>query len=184
MRHRILAILVALLLLPFFAADGLAIEVPYAYPEARIEAAFVYNLAKFVTWPEAAFSSPRSPLVLAVFDPEMYAAASDMLSGRKVQGRPLEIRQISRPDQLAGAHLLFVGTDEEAQLERLLPELSGQPLLTIGAFDGFIERGGMVELFKSERKIRFGVQLRRVRNARLDISSEVLQLASFVRGER
>ena len=56
--------------------------------------AFVYNLAKFVTWPEAAFFSPRSPLVLAVLDPEMYAAASDMLSGRKVQGRPLEIRQI------------------------------------------------------------------------------------------
>jgi hypothetical protein len=42
--------------------------------------------------------------------------------------------------------------------------------------------GGMIELFKKERKIRFGVRLDAVRKAGLEISSEVLGLASFVQG--
>lgn len=184
MRRCALYILAVAQLLLHLPVDCLAIEVPYEYPEARVEAAFVYNLAKFVTWPEAAFRSPRSPLVLAVLDPEMYEAARDMLAGRTVQGRSLEIRQIFRPDQLDGAHLLFIGTGEAARLEQILPALHGRPLLTVAAIDGFIDRGGMVELFKSERKIRFGVQLQTIRAAGLDISSEVLQLASFVRRGR
>jgi hypothetical protein len=182
MRRSALYILAVVQLLLPLAADSLALEVLYEYPEARIEAAFVFNFAKFVTWPEAAFPSPRSPLVLAVLDLEMYEAARDTLAGRTVQGHSLEIRMISRPDQIDGSHVLFIGSGAAARVEEFQPAMRGGPLLTIGAFDGFIDRGGMIELFKSERKIRFGVHLQTVRTAGLKISSEVLQLAAFVRG--
>jgi len=182
MRRSALSILAAVLYLLPPAASGHALEVPYEYPQAQVEAAFVYNLARFVTWPEAAFRDERSPLVLAVLDPEFYAAARTMLEGRTVRGRALEVREISRPEQAIDAHILFLGSAATGRLQAFLPPLQGRPLLTVSSIDGFAARGGMVELFRTERKIRFGVELQTAQQAGLGISSEALQLASFVRG--
>ncbi len=182
MRRCALHILAALLLLLPLAAGGHALEVSYEYPQAPVEAAFVYNLARFVTWPAAAFRDERSSLVLAVLDPEVYRAAKPMLEGRRVAGRALEVRAVSRPEQALDAHILFIGPAATGSLQEFLSALQGRPLLTVGRIDGFAGRGGMVELFMEGHKLRFGIELQAAREAGLGVSSEVLQLASFVRG--
>jgi len=176
--HVILA--VVLLMLPL-VADGQALEVPYEYPEARVEAAFVYNLVRFVTWPATAFRDENSPLVLAVLDHRFYEAARAMLEGRMVRGRRVEVREITRPEQAFDAHVLFLGQAATGRVQEFLPPLQGRPLLTVGSIDGFVGRGGIVEIFKVERRIRFGVELQAAQRVGLGISSEALRLASFVR---
>jgi hypothetical protein len=175
-------ILAVVLLVGIVATDALALEVAYQYRESRVIAAFLFNFTKFVTWPETAFDNSRSPLVLAVFDPELYAAASESLAGRQIGGRVLEVRKIAGIDEALDSHLLFIGATEAARLDKLLAAVAVQPILTISDIGGFAARGGMVELFKDERKIRFGVRLAAVGMAGLNISSEVLHLASFVQG--
>lgn len=188
MFQRTLKILAVVLLAGSLATDALAVELAYRFPESRVEAAFLFNLAKFVSWPESAFGDSHSPLVLGVFDPERYAAASETIAGRTVGGRVLEVRQIAATEEAFAVHLLFIGASEAPRLDSLLAAVAMRPILTVGAIDGFAARGGMVELFKQERKIRFGVQKAAVRKAGLSISSEVLRLASFVldngRGEK
>jgi len=182
MRRSALSILAAVLYLLPLAASGHALEVPYEYPQAQVEAAFVYNLARFVTWPAPAFRDERSPLVLAVLDPEFYEAARTTLEGRTVRGRALQVRAIAGPGQALDAHILFLGPAAAGRLQEFLPPLQGRPVLTVSSIDGFAGRGGMVELFTVERRIRFGVALSTAQKAGLGISSEALQLASLVRG--
>lgn len=182
MLPRPLKILAALLLVVILSADAWALEVTYRYRESRVEAAFLFNFAKFVTWPEMSFADRSTPLVLAVFDAERYAAASESLAGRKVGGRVLTIRKISALDEVHQAHLLFIGAADAPRLDQILKIVAGRPILTVSDIEDFAARGGMVELFKSERKIRFGVQLAVLRYSGLTMSSEVLRLASFVRG--
>ena len=180
MSPRTLKILAAVLLAGSLATDALALEVAYRYRESRVEAAFLFNLAKFVTWPESAFGDSHSPLVLAVLDPQRYAEAGEMIAGRSVGGRVLEVRRVSSAEEALAAHLLLIGIAEAPRLDSLLAAVAGRPILTVSNIDGFAARGGMVELFKQERKIRFGVQMAAVRKTGLGISSEVLRLASFV----
>jgi hypothetical protein len=175
-------ILAVVLLVGIVATDALALEVAYQYRESRVKAAFLFNFTKFVTWPETAFGNSRSPLVLAVFDPELYAAVSESLAGRQVGGRVLEVCKVAGIDEALDSHLLFIGAAEASRLDKLLAAVADRPILTVSDIDGFAARGGMVELFKEERKLRFGVRLAAVRKAGLNISSEVLRLASFVQG--
>lgn len=182
MLQRPMKILAAALLLIMVAMDGFALEVPYLYNESRVEVAFLYNLTKFVTWPERSFDDSLSPLVFAVFDSARYEAAREALAGRKVGGRVVTIRKIFDIDDVRHAHLLFIDAAEAHRLDQLLDAVAGQPVLTVSDIEGFAGRGGMVELFKSERKIRFGIQLAVVLKSGLSMSSEVLRLASFVQG--
>jgi len=182
MIQRSMKILAAILLIVFVGTDALALEVVYRYQESRVEAAFLFNFSKFVTWPETSFDDKNSPMILAVFDAERYAAASESLAGRQVGGRVLEVRKIVDIDDALHSHLLFIGAAEAPRLDKYLAAVAGRPILTISDIEGFAARGGMVELFKRERKIRFGIQLAPVRTSGLYISSEVLRLASFVLG--
>src|SRR5688572_25426214 len=47
------------------ALAGLEVRADEAYPslEYRVKAAFLFNFAKFVEWPQNAFSSPTSPIL-------------------------------------------------------------------------------------------------------------------------
>ncbi|HXV21920.1 MAG TPA: YfiR family protein [Desulfuromonadales bacterium] len=173
-------ILAVVLLVGIVATESLALEVTYQYRESQVKTAFLFNFTKFITWPETAFGDSRSPLVLAVFDPELYTVASESLAGRQVGGRGLEVRKVAAIDEALDSHLLFIGAAEASRLDELLAVVAERPILTVSDIDGFAARGGMVELFQEERKLRFGVKLAAVRKAGLNISSEVLHLASFV----
>jgi hypothetical protein len=54
-------------------------------------------------------------------------------------------------------------------------------VLTLGAVDGFLSQGGMVELVNVNDALRFDVSLKAVRSAQLALSSQVLKLARQVR---
>lgn len=180
MIQRSMKILAALLLIVIVGTNALALEVVYRYRESRVETAFLFNFSKFVTWPETSFGDRNSPIIFAVFDAERYAAASESLTGRQIGGRALEVRKIVDIDEALNSHLLFIGAAEAPRLDKHLAAIAGRPILTVSDIEGFAARGGMVELFKRERKIRFGIQMAPVRKSGLNISSEVLRLASFV----
>jgi len=157
-------------------------DLTYQYRENLVRAAFLYNLAKFVSW--SADSSPRQPppLVLSVLDPAMGEKVLASIDGRFVRGRPLKVRAISDIREIGDSNILFVGGSHAAEVDTILEYLKGKHVLSISDIEGFAAKGGAVEFFKVNQKIRFGVNLQAVRRAGLVISSEVLRLASFVRG--
>jgi hypothetical protein len=63
--------------------------------EDQVKAAFVYNFAKFVEWPESAFSSKESPLVLCVIGKDNVGSALQVLEKKEVQGRQLRLNVIT-----------------------------------------------------------------------------------------
>jgi hypothetical protein len=67
-------------------------------------------------------------------------------------------------------------------LQNLLDASSGAGVLTVGDFDQFAERGGMIQLIKEGNKFRFAINVDAVNASRLRISSKLLQLAELVRG--
>lgn len=62
----------------------------------------------------------------------------------------------------------------------MMESLKGTPVLTISDEKGFCARGGMIELFHDENKLRFNVNLREAVAARIKISSKLLSLARHV----
>src|SRR5258706_15035783 len=66
--------------------------------ELQVKAAFLYNFAKFVTWPADARLPPDAPFVIGVSGDDAFAGALEQaVRGKSVEGAPFEGRRGERP---------------------------------------------------------------------------------------
>ncbi len=54
------------------------------------------------------------------------------------------------------------------------------PILTVGTADSFLERGGMIHLFREENKFKFSASREAAERANLRLSSKLLRFAKEV----
>jgi hypothetical protein len=148
--------------------------------EYRLKAAVLYNLAKFVEWPDDAFADPAAPLVVCVLGIDPFGAAlDDTLRGHSVGGHATVARRIA--DVTSGCHVLFVANSEAKRLPAILERMRTSSVMIVGEASGFIDRGGMIGLATDDDRVRFEVNLAAADRAHLRISSRVMALASAVR---
>lgn len=178
-----------LVLLSLSGAGGLpaagAVQDPPDLPEYVLKAGLLYNFAKYVEWPEAAFEKPDSPLVVGIvgadpFGPRIDAAFKD----KTVKNRRLEIRRYADAGALERCHLVFVPRSDADRLPALLEKVRDWPVLTVGETEAFPAGGGMVGILVENRKPRLLVNPQAAERARLVIDSKLLRVSTIVKGER
>jgi hypothetical protein len=152
--------------------------------EYEIKAAFLYNFAKFVTWPASKFADDDSPIVIGILGKDPFGDVIDeSVKEKTIGGRPLRVERIQDVRETKGVHLLFFGELDEAELERASREIDRAGLLIVGEVENFASRNGMIGLFMEENRVRFEVNIRGAESAGLKISSKLLQLARVVGNE-
>jgi hypothetical protein len=149
--------------------------------EYEVKAAFLYNFARFVDWPEGSFLARDEPIVLAVAGDDPFGAVLERtIAGQTAQGRRFAVRRFRTRDQLGPCHILFVGSSED-YLAWLDAVARRQPtgVLTVGEGRGFARRGTVAFLIDA-RRIQLAVNLDSIAAARLRVSSQLLALARLV----
>jgi YfiR/HmsC-like len=169
------------LLLAFPPGQKIEAASPSALTEEQVKSAYIYNFAKFVQWPESAFSDAKAPLHICISAPEALYLAMESLKDKTVQGRPLKIAQHSRNMKAHKCHVLFIARENkkdawEKREKHIIPHV-----LTIADFDSFVSQGGIIELISEGSKIRFAVNINAANRAELKLSSKLLNLAKFVK---
>jgi hypothetical protein len=149
--------------------------------DAAAKAKFTITLARFVHWPPGVFAGDAAPLRLCVLhNSPSVGAAFARHDGEQVAGHPVSV--VPNPAvQGAGCDLLFVDASAARAGASAVGQAAGVPVLTLGAVDGFLSQGGMVELANVNDALRFDVNLKALRSAQLGMSSQALRLARQVR---
>jgi len=150
-------------------------------PEVAIKAAVIANFPKFVEWPAAAFESKTAPFVVGILgDDQLAAAIGAVFKDKRLGDRPVTVTRASRIEDLQACHMLYVGASEDRRLEQLLGQLDRKPMLTIGDFGRFTQRGGMIGLVVQGDKVRFEINDRAARAAGVRLNANLLRLATAV----
>jgi YfiR/HmsC-like len=157
---------------------------PQIPSESAVKARMVLSLARFVQWPAQGEGVEAGVLRVCVAARQGDAvAAFSGLHGQVVAGRTVHVQPVS--GAVAGAeaapcHVLYLHSSAERAAE-LLAQAGRSATLTVGDAEGFLNRGGMVELMLVNDAIRFDIHLKALRAAQLTLSSQVLRLARQVR---
>jgi hypothetical protein len=94
------------------------------------------------------------------------------LTNRSVHGRVVVVRAFSK-NTLTDCHLLFIANGTSESVAQIVKEAQGIPLLLISEQPG----EGMVNFFVENDQIRFEIDISRVNEAGLKMSSQLLKLA-------
>ncbi|MCP3983029.1 MAG: YfiR family protein [bacterium] len=167
-------ICVSFLLTPIGARGGEAVE------EYRLKGAFLYNFAKFVSWPGNLTEELASLQVCVNGPASAHDAIKTSLAGKAAAGLPIEVRALGEEASAVDCQVIFTTRDGTASTPRIARFVSDQPVLLVGESHEFARNGGMIGFVEENAKLRFEVNLEAVEQAGLRISSHLLKLARMV----
>ena len=159
-------------------AGGAAAQVE----EYQVKAAFLYNFAKFVRWPEYTFLSATAPISVCVLGRNPFGGVlEDTVAGKSVSGRAFLIRQVNDTAAACKCQIVFISASEKRRLPSILAVLQSASVLTVGESPGFADQGGVVGLKLEDGTVHFEINLEAARTKNLEISSKLLSLAKVVK---
>ena len=171
-----------ILLLSVISSGGRirAVQAPIVPQEYRLKAAFVSRFPQFIEWPTSVWAA-ASDVRLCIAHPNPFGNdLNALVSGESLNGRAFSVQEVTAATGVAGCHVLFVGSRVQGSAA-FLKAANGQPVLTVGDGDRFLEEGGIVRLRIVERRVRFDVSTANAQRAGLRLSSQLLGLALEVR---
>ena len=183
MRGTRVARIVALLLAVHFPlADG-AVLTSQSTTEYQVKAAYLFNFLKFVEWPDDPANGPHEKWVIGfIGDTPIGGELTQLVEGKSVLGRDLQVKKFQASDNLRGCNILFISESEKKRLPPILAELRGSSVLTVADMDNFIGSGGMIQFVLEDARVRVAIDVGAASRARLKISSKLLSLAHVMAG--
>jgi hypothetical protein len=146
----------------------------------KVEAAFLRNFARYVTWPADAFADNRSPWRICILGSDPFGEVLEKtFKGRTEQGRPFEIFRAETLDELPPCQIIFVAYKDAAKRRAALAGLKNRPVLTVGDAPGFLREGGIIRFQVSDR-VEMGVNLDQARSVSLKIQTKMLEVTHEV----
>lgn len=149
--------------------------------EYQVKAGLIRIFLDFMEWPASAFASEHAPLTVGVLGTDPFEGRLDQaLADQTVQGRPVRIRRAARAEDLLDCQLVFVSRSERSRLAETLATLDQRPIATISEMDGFCRRGGVLNFYVEQNKVRFEANPAAAQRKSIKIGSELLKRARVV----
>jgi hypothetical protein len=165
------------------------------YKEYEVKAAFIFNFLKFIDWPQEKTAGNNNQIVIGIIGEDPFGPAADIFKDKSVEEHKLVVKRFEgaeqikklpekdrneRLDALKRCHLLFICQSEQKQVGDIIEIVRNSSVLTVADADGFIEAGGIINLFTEDNKIRFDINQGAAEKAGLKIRSQLLRLAKRV----
>lgn len=148
--------------------------------EFVVKAAISLNLARFTEWPESVLPAGSNFLNLCVLGDEAVQQAFAQVEKKASGKRLIHVIAVSQSSKLGSCNMIYLSGLDRIGTIKLLADIAGKPILSIGERNDFLELGGLINLEMKEGKINIQVNLDAVNRSGIKISSRVLSLATII----
>ena len=176
------------LLVTFFVA----VCVFYFYPVSaqdiskgdKIKASYVFNFIRFIKWPPEKLNTNKQPINICVINrSDNFVKAFQPAIGKKVDGHPLVLNEISDINDISSCHLVYIDKSEKKKVSTVLEQVEANKILSISDINTFCKQGGMIAMVNKKGTIKVEINLNVARKAGFHISSNLLEVAKIVTSE-
>jgi hypothetical protein len=142
----------------------------------------IEKISRFIRWPdEEKMMEDSREFIIGVFGQHPVAErAGDFYAERPIKNRAVEIRQLLKPEDAIGCHIIYVSESIRKTLPMILEKTGGKPILTVGDSPGYAEAGILVNLYIAEQKLRFEINEAGFHKAGLQVAPILLKVADIV----
>lgn len=144
----------------------------------RIKAAYLYNLSKFIQWPNEV-RADQSPIDICLMGSNPFKEYIFKLEQRQARGRPIKIIQQPAADKLSQCDMMFFPIDDP-QTDHDLMAVKDRNILTVGESETFIQQGGLINLSLENGRVQLTINNSKARQHGFTISANLLEIARQV----
>lgn len=178
---RFLPFAAALLALTSFRPQLSAQTRPSQYD---VEAAYLLDFGKFTQLSTGSQALRRATFDICIVGRDTIGPTIDKLAANDtVDGRAVRVLHGIGASQARTCAIALIGTHAGEAIREDLDILANADVLTVGDSPEFLNNGGMIQFVIQNNHVRFAVNLNAVRKAHLVLSSQLLRVALYVKGE-
>ncbi|MCP5245621.1 MAG: YfiR family protein [Burkholderiales bacterium] len=144
--------------------------------EYGVKAAFIFNFIAFTHWPD----SSDQELNLCIYGNDYFGQEIDQLQKKPVNNSAIKTLRLTDIEKIEACQVLFISKSAIGGLPAILKKIYNKPILTIADSQDAASQGVIINMMLIENKIKFEINLKSARDADLQISSKLLQLATKV----
>ncbi|HZP11626.1 MAG TPA: YfiR family protein [Nevskiaceae bacterium] len=145
----------------------------------QIKAAYLYNFARFVTWPPEKVGADKAIEFCILDGDPLKPALDEVLQGKTIDTQRVVVRHTARVEDMRSCHVAYLGGVDPARVGAALDALAGASVLTV--YEGSdTQRAGAIRFFLEDRKVRFEINLPLARREHLELSSHLLNVARVI----
>ena len=157
--------------------------------EYTVKAAYLYNFAKFIQWPEKAFGTKLTAFAIGILGNDPFGDLLEQaVDGKMVNGRSITIKRFdgfddSKTAPIRKCQILFICYSEKDRLPEILSALQGAPVLTVSEIERFPAQGGMILFDQEGNRITLAINPGPAAKAGLSLSAQLMQVSKIYNGE-
>jgi hypothetical protein len=152
--------------------------------EYQVKATFLFYFNKFITYPDEAFLSLNADINICILGDDPFQHSLEVVvQNEMIQGHAFKVSYLRDIGRIKECHTLFISQSEQKQLINIINSAKRYPILTVSDIEDFIVRGGMIQFYLRDNKIHFLINPDAVNDAKLRLSSRLLQIAKIVKKE-
>ena len=148
--------------------------------ELKVKAAFLFNFAKFTTWPPPKLKAGDNLLLCVQGAGAIGAVLEDTVRGRSIAGHPIDVLQSPRSEDLRRCHIVYISSTDDGRITQELDTLASNGVLTVHEAGDALP-GGVIRFFLSDAgRVRFEVNVTAASREQLALSSKLLEVSRVV----
>ena len=175
--------------LAVFVCLGLALFVSLGFASpalaqdkvSKVKAVFLFKFFDYVSWPESKNPKTTGIATVCTYGPHPFGRALHYIAGKKSVSNGgkvrYKVRSIRSIREASSCHVVYVARKNYGYLR----EASGMNVLTVADRDGFVERGGVLEIGDGGSAFKLSINLENAQAQDLVISSQLLKLSNVKR---
>jgi hypothetical protein len=148
--------------------------------EAAVKAAYLFNFAQFVRWPDDAVPHGQAFTICVVGRDPFGTALDSTVARESIGGHRIAVKRLDKVTTPPSCQIAFVSASEDTRVDTVLDAFAATPTLTVSDMPRFIARGGMVQFVSIEHRVRFELNLDATETVKLVPSSELARVALAV----
>lgn len=157
---------------------GLSVHVVSAEDD-RLKAAYLFQLSRFVHWPE--YEPQLAFFSLCLYKSEALEPILSEAQGRKVLGRPFRVMLIESLAEIDQCQILFARHLDGKARNQIISLVGNKPVLLSSDAIGFAKAGGTLELTGiQDRNVKIAINKETAERTGLEISANLLELAETI----
>lgn len=143
----------------------------------QIKAAYLYQISKFVFWPDA--SKQAESFKVCQFGKDAYEGILDKMTGRTVFNKPVAVTSVNTLTQATDCHILILSSPEKINSTELRNWLNSHDVLTVVDGEQY-QSLGMVSFVLENQRIRLHINLGLTKRTSLSFAANLLEVASYI----
>lgn len=147
---------------------------------ARIKAIYIYNFTKYIEWPA---EYKEGNFVIGVYGTNipLLSELNKMASSKTVGTQKLEIKNLSSSSDAVSCHIVYILSDNSAQLADIIGKIKGKSTLIVTDKAGMAKQGAGINFSVVENKQKIELNRANIEKYKLKVASTLVDMAVQVK---